>query len=302
MVWFRVDDGFCDHPKVEALLEGKHAGDAIALWTLAGSWCAKQLTNGEISTAKVARLGIPRHAKAAAELVRVRLWEKTATGFRFHAWEERQSLREEVEQARSAASERMRRIRASQRGETVKSTREKIHESENVRANNMRTDLANIERSSPDHALTSSSTHTIPFHSVPIRTKEQNQNSVLGDGQQHVALPSISGLVDESLRFPEPDAEPFNERDLERAVSEVRGTTWKIPVASFHRRQARETAALIVAFAHQHDCDPHAVARAAYDAWQKASKSIDPMVWCANWAAKLPPPPKPKEPYRDLEG
>jgi hypothetical protein len=109
-------------------------------------------------------------------------------------------------------------------------------------------------------------------------------------------------MVDESLRFPEPGAEPFNERDLERAVSEVRGTTWKIPVASFHRRQARETAALIMAFAHEHDCDPHAVARAAYDAWQKASKSIDPMVWCANWAAKLPPPPKPKEPYRDLEG
>jgi hypothetical protein len=109
-------------------------------------------------------------------------------------------------------------------------------------------------------------------------------------------------VVDESLRFPEPGAEPFNERDLERAVSDVRGTTWKIPVASFHRRQARETAALIMAFAHEHDCDPHAVARAAYDAWQKASKSIDPMVWCANWAAKLPPPPKPKEPYRDLEG
>jgi hypothetical protein len=109
-------------------------------------------------------------------------------------------------------------------------------------------------------------------------------------------------MVDESLRFPDPDAENFNERDLERAVSEVRGTEWRIPTALHHRRQARETAALIMAFAHQGGYDPHAIARAAYDEWRKASKSIDPMVWCADWAAKLPPPPKPREPYRDLEG
>lgn len=110
-------------------------------------------------------------------------------------------------------------------------------------------------------------------------------------------------MVDESLRFPDPDAENFNERDLERAVSEVRGTEWRIPTALHHRRQARETAALIMAFAHQGGYDPHAIARAAYDEWRKASKSIDPMVWCADWAAKLPPPPpKPQEKWRDLEG
>ncbi len=108
--------------------------------------------------------------------------------------------------------------------------------------------------------------------------------------------------VDESLRFPDPDAENFNERDLERAVSDVRGTEWRIPTAPHHRRQARETAALIMAFAHQGGYDPNAIARAAYDAWRKASKSIDPMVWCADWAAKLPPPPKPQEKWRDLEG
>ena len=109
-------------------------------------------------------------------------------------------------------------------------------------------------------------------------------------------------LVDESLRFPDPDAENFNERDLERAVSEVRGTEWRIPTALHHRRQARETAALIMEFAHQGGYDPHAIARAAFDAWRKASKSIDPMVWCADWAGQLPPPPKPQEKWRDLEG
>lgn len=108
--------------------------------------------------------------------------------------------------------------------------------------------------------------------------------------------------VDESLRFPDPDAENFNERDLERAVSDVRGTEWRIPTAPHHRRQARETAALIMAFAHKGGYDPHAIARAAYDEWRKASKSIDPMVWCADWAVKLPPPPKKQEKWRDLEG
>ena len=109
-------------------------------------------------------------------------------------------------------------------------------------------------------------------------------------------------MVDESLRFPDPNAENFNERDLERAVSEVRGTEWRIPTALHHRRQARETAALIMEFAHQGGYDPHAIARAAFDAWRKASKSIDPMVWCADWAGQLPPPPKTQEKWRDLEG
>lgn len=109
-------------------------------------------------------------------------------------------------------------------------------------------------------------------------------------------------MVDESLRFPDPDVENFNERDLERAVSDVRGTEWRIPTALHHRRQARETAALIMAYAHQGGYDPHAIAKAAFGAWRKASKSIDPMVWCADWAGQLPPPPKPEEKWRDLEG
>jgi len=290
MVWFKVDDGFHDHPKLEALLEGKYAVEAIALWTLAGSWCGKHLTDGEINLSKVARLGIARHEKAAAELIRVRLWEKTATGFRFHNWLKYQQSREEVEHNRSETAERVRRHRDNKKREARGKI---IHESESVTryAGENVTPSDRVTNASSNS--TGNSAHTIPFPSLPILTENQTQPS-----------PSVTAsvLVDESLRFPEPDAENFNERDLERAVSEVRGIEWKIPTALHHRRQARETAALIMAFAHEHDCDPHAVARAAYDAWQKASKSIDPMVWCANWAAKLPPPPKPREPYRDLEG
>lgn len=111
MVWFRVDDGFPDHPKVEAMLAGSHAPHAIALWTLAGAWCARQLTDGAISFAKVARLGIARHAQGAAELVRVGLWERSETGYRFHDWAEMQPLREDVTSSRAANADRQRKRR-----------------------------------------------------------------------------------------------------------------------------------------------------------------------------------------------
>lgn len=325
MVWFRVDDGFHDHPKVEALLESKHASDAIALWTLAGSWCSKQLTDGEISTSKVARLGIRNHAKAAQELVRVRLWERTESGFRFHQWTECQRTREDVVQTRREASDRMRRNRANQKARQEETGRESIDESGNVRANKTKDVRANDARSSSVQVSERSSTHSIPFHSVPYQNPNQDTAparetlaSVSREVGEALATPSRltctsdlrpvpatttpPTMVDESLRFPDPDAENFNERDLERAVSKVRGTEWRIPTALHHRRQARETAALIMEFAHQGGYDPHAIARAAYDEWRKASKSIDPMVWCADWAAKLPPPPKPQEKWRDLEG
>jgi len=324
MVWFRVDDGFHDHPKVEALLTGKHASDAIALWTLAGSWCGKHLTDGEISASKVARLGIRHHAKAAQELVRVRLWEETETGFRFHQWTERQAARADVDQTRRESADRMRRLRANQRARREETGRESIDESGNVRANSIEHVRTNDARSSRVQVSERSSTHSIPFHSVPYQNQNQDTAparetlaSVGRDIDETLATPSrltcTSDLrpvpaittpttVDESLRFPDPDAENFNERDLERAVSDVRGTEWRIPTAPHHRRQARETAALIMAFAHKGGYDPHAIARAAYDEWRKASKSIDPMVWCADWAVKLPPPPKKQEKWRDLEG
>lgn len=44
MVWFKVDDGFYDHPK---FLDVPNA--AIGLWAKAGAWCVKHDTNGYIS-------------------------------------------------------------------------------------------------------------------------------------------------------------------------------------------------------------------------------------------------------------
>lgn len=51
MTWFKVDDGFYDHPKVAALPNA-----AVGLWVKAGAWCAKHLTDGVISATQVRAL------------------------------------------------------------------------------------------------------------------------------------------------------------------------------------------------------------------------------------------------------
>lgn len=113
MTWFKVDDLFGDHPKVNALLDGEHAEAALSLWLLAGCWCAQQLTNGKVPTGRVRRFGVRDHELAAAELVRVGLWIETADGFEFHEWTHHQPTRESVlaERERKARNQRERRRR-----------------------------------------------------------------------------------------------------------------------------------------------------------------------------------------------
>jgi hypothetical protein len=50
MTWFKIDDSFYDHPKVF------DAPDcAVALWTRAGTWSARNLTDGFVPTGMPAR-------------------------------------------------------------------------------------------------------------------------------------------------------------------------------------------------------------------------------------------------------
>ncbi|AKF06065.1 hypothetical protein [Sandaracinus amylolyticus] len=117
MTWFKVDDGFTDHPKVDALLEGKHAEVALALWTLAGCWCAKQLTDGFVPAGRIRRFGLKSPDAAAAELVRVGLWVVVPEGFQFHQWTEHQPSREDVLAERDRKARNKRDSRARKRGD-----------------------------------------------------------------------------------------------------------------------------------------------------------------------------------------
>jgi hypothetical protein len=106
MPWFLVDDDFAFHPKADA------AGDAaIGLWTRAGSYCMRYLTEGFVSAADLRQLRAkPTQIKA---LVAAGLWIEVEGGYQFHDW--RQRTKAQVEADRAAAAERQRRRRAKDR-------------------------------------------------------------------------------------------------------------------------------------------------------------------------------------------
>jgi hypothetical protein len=109
MVWFRMDDSFPSHPKVLGIPRRDRLA-AVGLWTLAGGWCARQLTDGYLATHMVDEIG--GSSRLASTLVKVGLWEAVEGGFQFHDWNDYNPTREEVEADRSAARERMKRIRS----------------------------------------------------------------------------------------------------------------------------------------------------------------------------------------------
>ena len=136
MPWFKVDDGFHGHPKVVELSLA-----AVGIWTLAGSWCAKYLTDGVITLRAIERM--EGDEALALELVARGLWLEIASGFMFKDWAEYQPLKVAIEAERLAARERMIVVRAHKKG---------------VQANTSRTDG---ERS-PEVRIAPS--HPIPSH------------------------------------------------------------------------------------------------------------------------------------------
>ncbi|MGW3608960.1 hypothetical protein ACWD6N_03575 [Micromonospora sp. NPDC005163] len=90
MTWFKVDDSFYDHPKAFDATDA-----AIALWLRAGTWSARNLTDGFVPTGMLARLSTGGDA-AAGELVVRGLWKKARGGYRFHDWADYQPTKEEA--------------------------------------------------------------------------------------------------------------------------------------------------------------------------------------------------------------
>jgi hypothetical protein len=162
MPWFKVDDDFAFHQKAVA------AGNAaIGLWTRAGAWSSQTLTDGYVPVHMIASLG---NISQANRLVEVGLWDKTAGGYRFHQWDDRQPSREETEAKRAAARERM---RAARRAKSARS-------SEVVRANSERT----FARTDDEHVekFTRSSPNPVPSRPDPSRPVPFNGGYVGWEG------------------------------------------------------------------------------------------------------------------------
>lgn len=111
MTWFAVDDSFHGHPKLAELEAGKRFAEAIALWTMAGSWCAHHLTDGHVPAAQLRKLVPFQPTPAANELVRIGLWEVAEGGYQFRDWADYQPTREEVEARRAKSAARTRKSR-----------------------------------------------------------------------------------------------------------------------------------------------------------------------------------------------
>lgn len=109
MPWFKVDDGFHGHPKVVDVPMG-----AVGLWAMAGSWCAKYLTDGAVPEKTVIRLG--GTLEQAADLVGSGLWFATGDGFCFKDWADYQPSKESILAERAAAQDRMAKVRAAKKG------------------------------------------------------------------------------------------------------------------------------------------------------------------------------------------
>lgn len=118
MTWFKVDDGFGEHRKVDAL--GADTPHALCVWLLCGNASGRALTDGVVSEAMLARscsaLSPAARRKAADALVRVGLWEKRSDGWAFHDWLDHQPSRAVVRAEREQARERQRKHRASKAG------------------------------------------------------------------------------------------------------------------------------------------------------------------------------------------
>lgn len=120
MTYFRVDDGFYDHPKVRSIPRGNTRKGAISLWTTAGSYICKYLLNGQISSDEIQDLGYTLND--ARVLVAADLWhdhdheclecpDVPKGHYIYHQWSEHNYLKEQVLANREAAKKRQQRRR-----------------------------------------------------------------------------------------------------------------------------------------------------------------------------------------------
>lgn len=133
MPWMKIDDSFESHPKVKSIPKGKRT-KAIGLWTLAGSWCARHLTDGFVPAYMVGELGGTRAESSL--LVSASLWHEVADGFTFHDWTDHQPSRAKVEEERDAAKERMRVARERKKGTSSQDVRANTSERTRTRSEN----------------------------------------------------------------------------------------------------------------------------------------------------------------------
>lgn len=116
MPWFRVDDGFANSKPV-LKIPRRYRAAAVGLWTLAGTWSAKELTDGFVPEYILDDLAST--PAMAGQLVLSGLWTKTVKddveGWQFVGWSDYQPTKVEVLTRRSEEAEKKRVAREARR-------------------------------------------------------------------------------------------------------------------------------------------------------------------------------------------
>ena len=108
MTWFKVDDGFYDHPKTDGM-----ELEAIGLWLVCGTYCARHLTDGVVTVSRIRRFG--GSDDMVATLVDSGLWTAHGDDYRFNDWCDYQPTRETVLADRERERQRKQKQRESKR-------------------------------------------------------------------------------------------------------------------------------------------------------------------------------------------
>jgi hypothetical protein len=211
VTWFYVDDGFSDHPKVKRIPRSRRSA-ALGLWVLAGSWCARHLTDGWVPAFMVDELGSGE--ECAEALVAARLWERAKRddedGFIFVDWATWQlKTREIVERERAASKERQARFRGKRKGETA--GQRDLFEGEGDAVGNGVTN--GVGDSVGDAVSDASPSPPLPPHTevpseLPVRPGADAPEGADGDGSD--ALPGM----------PPPGPQPDNRTPTQRLIGD----------------------------------------------------------------------------------
>lgn len=113
MAWLKLDDGFAEHPKIEALSDLE-----VRIHIAAMCMSARNLTDGLIS-ARDARALLGRiggRKRNLEHLVEVGVWSETEEGWAINDYLDYNPSAEHVKEERAKAAERMRNVRANVRG------------------------------------------------------------------------------------------------------------------------------------------------------------------------------------------
>lgn len=116
MPWFKVDDKLHSHKKA-----ARAGVAAMGLWTVAGSWCADQLSDGFVPDYIAERLAPGEATDLADKLVEAGLWvvdrHDGDDGWRFKDWADYQPTRDDVVSRREYERDKKRRQRRDPKGQ-----------------------------------------------------------------------------------------------------------------------------------------------------------------------------------------